>query len=116
MVRRVNTGAHYGVRDWLAQRFSAVFMVLYSIFLLSYVVLHQPLNYAQWHGLFQQQAMRIFTLLFALSLFIHAWVGVRDVLMDYVRSTWLRLSLQVATIAALLVYSMWVVSLLWGAA
>ena len=116
MVRRVNTGAHYGVRDWLVQRFSAVFMVLYSVFLLSYVALHQPLNYTQWYGLFQQQAMRIFTLLFALSLFLHAWVGVRDVLMDYVRATWLRLSLQVATIAALLVYSMWVVSLLWGAA
>ena len=116
MVKRVNAGAHYGVRDWLAQRFSAVFMALYSVFLLSYIVLHQPLNYSLWHDLFQQEAMRIFTLLFALSLFLHAWVGVRNVLMDYVRVTWLRLSLQVATIAVLLVYSIWAVSLLWRVA
>lgn len=116
MVKRVNTGAHYGVRDWLAQRFSAVFMLLYSVFLLSYLALHRPLNYNVWHELFQHTSMRFFTLLFALSLFVHAWVGVRDVLMDYVRATWLRLSLQVATIAVLLLYSMWTVALLWNAA
>lgn len=113
MVKRVNTGAHYGVRDWLAQRFSAVLMLLYTLFLLVYLIMHQPMNYAIWHGLFQQEGMRFFTLLFAFSLFVHAWVGVRDVLMDYVRATWLRLSLQVATIAALLLYSMWTVFLLW---
>ena len=114
MVRRVNTGAHYGVRDWLAQRFSAVLMLLYTLFLLTYLALHQPINYTSWHGLFQQEGMRFFTLLFALSLFVHAWVGVRDVLMDYVRATWLRLSLQVATITVLLLYTMWTVSLLWS--
>ena len=116
MVKRVHTGAHYGVRDWLVQRFSAVFMLLYTIFLLGYLAYHQPLIFEAWHGLFQQTSMRFFTLLFALSLFAHAWVGVRNVLMDYVRATWLRLSLQVATIAALLLYGMWAVALLWSAA
>lgn len=114
MVKRVNTGAHYGVRDWLAQRFSAVLMLLYILFLLVYLILHQPMNYASWRGLFQQEGMRFFTLLFAFSLLLHAWIGVRDVLMDYVRATWLRLSLQVATIAALLIYSMWAISILWS--
>ena len=116
MVKRVNTGAHYGVRDWLVQRFSAVFMLLYTLFLLGYLAYHQTLTFDAWHGLFQQTSMRFITLLFALSLFAHAWVGVRNVLMDYVRATWLRLSLQVATIAALLLYSMWAVALLWSAA
>ena len=114
MVRRAVSGAHYGVRDWLVQRFSAVAMLVYTLALIVYVLMHQPLNYETWQGLFKHAVMRFFTLLFALSLFVHAWVGVRDVLMDYVRSTWVRLSLQVATIAALLLYTMWTVSLLWG--
>ena len=114
MVRRAVSGAHYGVRDWLVQRLSAVVMLVYTFALIAYVLMHQPLNYETWHGLFQYEVTRFFTLLFALSLFVHAWVGVRDVLMDYVRSTWVRLSLQVATIAALLLYTMWTVSLLWS--
>lgn len=113
MVRGAIGGAHYGVRDWLAQRISAAIMLVYSLGLLGYVATHQPLDYVAWQGLFQHQAMRFFTLLFALCLFVHAWIGVRDVLMDYVRATWLRLSLQVATIAALLLYAMWTVSVLW---
>lgn len=114
MLKRVITGAHYGVRDWLAQRLSAVIMLIYSLALLAYVLTHQPMRYATWHGLFQYAAVRFFTLLFALSLFVHAWVGVRDVLMDYVHSTGFRLVLQAATIVALLIYTMWTVTLLWG--
>lgn len=113
-MRRAVSGAHYGVRDWLAQRLSAVIMLVYTVALIAYVLRHQPLSYETWRALFQHEVMRFFTLLFALSLFLHAWVGVRDVLMDYVRSTWVRLSLQVASIAALLLYTMWAVSLLWS--
>ncbi len=114
MLKRAITGAHYGVRDWLAQRLSAAIMVIYSLALLVYVIAHQPMNYAIWHALFQSDAVRFFTLLFALSLFVHAWVGVRDVLMDYVHSTGFRLALQTGTIVALLVYTMWTISILWG--
>lgn len=114
MLKRAIGGAHYGLRDWLAQRMSALIMLAYSLALLGFVLTHQPLQYADWRDLFQHQFVRFFTLLFALALFVHAWVGVRDVLMDYVRASWLRLTLQTATIAALLVYTMWTVSILWG--
>ena len=114
MVSRVVSGAHYGLRDWLVQRFSAVIMLAYSVTLIAYVVMHQPLHYAMWHALFSHASMRYFTLLFALSLYLHAWVGVRDILMDYVRLTWIRLSLQVATIVVLVLYAMWIVTILWS--
>jgi succinate dehydrogenase / fumarate reductase membrane anchor subunit len=114
MVSRVVSGAHYGLRDWLVQRFSAVIMLAYSVTLIAYVAMHQPLHYATWHALFSHASMRYFTLLFALSLYLHAWVGVRDILMDYVRLTWVRLSLQVATIVVLVLYGMWIVTILWS--
>ena len=31
MTQRIVTGAHYGLRDWLAQRITAVIMAVYSV-------------------------------------------------------------------------------------
>jgi succinate dehydrogenase / fumarate reductase membrane anchor subunit len=57
--------------------------------------------------------MRIATLLFAASLAWHAWVGVRDILMDYVKHDGLRLALQVATVLLLAGYVGWAIEILW---
>ena len=114
MVKRIVSGAHYGLKDWLVQRFTAVIMLLYTVALLGWLLAQRPVDYATWRALFDGAWMRYFTLLFALSLFLHAWVGVRDILMDYVRPARLRLPLQVATIVVLLLYTMWVVNILWS--
>jgi succinate dehydrogenase / fumarate reductase, membrane anchor subunit len=57
--------------------------------------------------------MRVATLLFAVSLAWHAWVGVRDIVMDYVKPDGLRLGLQVVTILVLASYVGWTVQVLW---
>ena len=82
MVERIVSGAHYGLRDWLLQRVTAVVMALYSLFLAAFLLTHQPLQFADWSGLFLNHWMRLASLLFLLSLYLHAWVGVRDILMD----------------------------------
>ncbi|HWP87652.1 MAG TPA: succinate dehydrogenase, hydrophobic membrane anchor protein, partial [Burkholderiales bacterium] len=41
MVNRAVTGAHYGLRDWLAQRVTAVVMLLYTL-LLVWLLLATP--------------------------------------------------------------------------
>ena len=33
-IQRIVSGAHYGLRDWLAQRITGLIMALYTIFLL----------------------------------------------------------------------------------
>lgn len=114
MVKRVVSGAHYGLKDWLLQRFTALIMLVYSIALLSWLVLQGSMNYEAWHALFNISWVRYFTLLFAFSLMLHAWVGMRDILMDYVHATGLRLALQIGVIAALLLYTIWVVDILWS--
>jgi succinate dehydrogenase / fumarate reductase, membrane anchor subunit len=114
MVKRVVVGAHYGLRDWLAQRVSAVIMALYTLLVACYALANQPLGYAQWKGMFAQGAMRVLTLVFFLSLFYHAWVGIRDILMDYIKNTALRLVLEIIVILALVAYTIWTVSILWG--
>ena len=114
MVDRIVTGAHYGLRDWLFQRITAVIMAVYILLMAVYVLLHPNLDYNAWTGLFSSQVMRAFSLLFLLAVYIHAWVGVRDVVMDYVKSAGARLAIYVLVILALLLYVIWSVIILWG--
>ena len=114
MVKRIVVGAHYGLRDWLVQRVSAVVMVVYTLLVIAILLAQSPLQYAEWKALFSEQWMRLASLLFLLSLYIHAWVGVHDILIDYVHATGIRLGLQVAVILALVVYTAWSVQILWG--
>lgn len=114
MVNRVVTGAHYGLRDWLAQRLTATVMVLYSLAFAGYLLLHPDLSYDQWLLLFSDNVVRTFSLLFLLCLFYHAWIGVRDVVMDYVKPAWVRLLIHVVVILLLLLYAIWSVQILWG--
>jgi succinate dehydrogenase / fumarate reductase membrane anchor subunit len=113
MVRRVVTGAHYGLRDWLAQRITAVIMAVYSMVVVFVLLTGKPIAYGAWRDLFAQGWMRVATLLFAASLAWHAWVGMRDILMDYIKPDGLRLSLQVGTLLVIAAYLGWAIQILW---
>ncbi len=114
MVNRVVVGAHYGLRDWLMQRVTAVLMAVCLVSIAAYLLMQPYLDYNVWTRLFSSQAVRAFTLLFMLSLFYHAWVGMRDIVMDYVKPASVRLLIHVLVIMALLLYSIWSVQILWG--
>jgi succinate dehydrogenase / fumarate reductase membrane anchor subunit len=111
-VKRLVVGAHYGLRDWLAQRITAAIMAVYTVLAVAVVLKNQPLTYAVWKDLFARGWMRVATLLFAVSLAWHAWVGVRDILMDYVKPDGPRLALQVFFILLLASYLGWAVQVL----
>ena len=111
---KLPVGAHYGLRDWLSQRITAVVMTLYSALLLGIVLWHGGLDYVTWQALFAGNAFRVATFLFMASLLVHAWVGVRNILMDYAKPMSLRLALQIAVICLLVGYAGWTVQVLWG--
>jgi len=112
VVTRVIVGAHYGLKGWLAQRVTAVVMLVYTIaFLLA--LGRGPVTYASWKALFAQGWMRFATFLFIASVLIHAWIGVRNIWMDYVKHAGLRLTLQIATILWLAGCAGWAMQILW---
>jgi succinate dehydrogenase / fumarate reductase membrane anchor subunit len=113
VVNRIVVGAHYGLRSWLVQRMSAVVMALYTALFLAAVLVVRPGDHAAWRALFAHGWMRVATLVFFVSLLLHAWVGVRDILMDYVKPTGLRLGLEVAVIVALVALGGWAIDILW---
>jgi len=114
MLNRIVTGAHYGLRDWLIQRVTAVMMVLYTLSIVVYCLLQPVLDYNAWTLLFSSNIVRTFSLLFFISVFYHTWIGMRGIVMDYVKHAFIRLFIHVLVILALLLYVIWSVQILWG--
>ena len=113
--KKIPVGAHYGWQDWLAQRVTAVIMVLFSVVIIGFFMFKGGVNYAGWKELFRSQLFRILALLFFLSVYYHAWIGIKDVLMDYIKPAGIRVGLQVAVLLFLLACSIWSVAIIWGA-
>ncbi len=111
--KRTVVGAHYGLRDWLAQRVTGVVMALFTLAVIVQILLPGEMGYDKWAGMFSRQWMKVLTFIAIVSLLWHAWVGVRDILMDYVKPLGTRLALQVATIVWLVGCVGWAVQVLW---
>ena len=116
--KRLVVGAHYGLRDWLAQRLTAVILAAYMLFLVIYLVVvvraGGGFGYEQWAGMFAPVWMKVITLIALLALMYHAWIGMRDVWMDYVRATGIRLGLLLLTILWLVFCAIWSAQILWS--
>lgn len=112
--KRNVVGAHYGTRDWLAQRVTAVLIVLFTaVVLVQVLFVRGPIGYEAWAGIFAPQWMKFITFGVIIALVWHIWIGVRDIWMDYFRSTSLRLVLQVFTLIWLAGCAGWGFQVLW---
>jgi succinate dehydrogenase / fumarate reductase membrane anchor subunit len=117
--KRLVVGAHYGTIDFIAQRVTAVIMAVYTIVLFLGILFTPEMNFESWRNLFTFTVIGIpagqmlATLAF-LSVAWHAWIGVRDIWMDYVRSAGLRLFLQVLTILWLVGGIVFFAKILWS--
>jgi len=96
-----------GMRAWLLQRLTAVYIAIYSLSLIAWVVSKSPVNFNSWFNLFSNPIILITTIIFYLSLFIHAWVGMRDILVDYVKPSSVRFVFLTALAVFLTVMTIW---------
>jgi succinate dehydrogenase / fumarate reductase membrane anchor subunit len=111
--KRIVVGAHYGFSHWLAQRATAIIMALYTVVLLVAYLFGSGVSYERWARLFAFMPMKLLTLVAFLALAYHAWVGMRDIWMDYIKPVWLRLVLHGATVLWLLAMLSWAIAVLW---
>lgn len=104
------------LRAWMVQRFTAVYMLLFVVFMLLHFVFDRPHSYVDWLHWINAPFVLIAAALFFVALLLHAWVGLRDVMMDYVRALPVRVAL-LASLAFLLIgLGLWVMQILMLAA
>ncbi len=121
MVTAVTSLGRSGLSDWLIQRFTAVVLGIYTVFIVAFILQNPDLTYEQWSGLFDHLWVRIFSLIVLLSTAAHAWIGLWAVLMDYVttrmmggKAFFLRITAFSIYAIVTLAYVVWGIEILWG--
>ena len=116
--KRIVVGAHYGLKEWVLQRMTAIVMAVYTLALAIAVLVTPDLNYEKWVHFFNFEIFtvpvgKIMAMLAFGSLFYHAWIGIRDIWMDYIKPTGVRLGLQVLTVLWLVGSAGYAAQILW---
>ena len=114
MTQRHTVGAHYGITDWLIQRLTAIVMVAYTVLLLGIAMWKGGIDYSLWQALFGNSAFKLASFLFMVALLYHAWIGMRDIYMDYLKHVGVRLAFETVTVIVLVGYLGWTLQILWG--
>jgi len=90
MVNNAATVGRSGVHDFILIRTSAIVLTLYTLFIAYFFISTTEVTYAVWHGFFANLGVKIFTMLALISLLIHLWIGIWQVLSDYVKPAFLQ--------------------------
>jgi succinate dehydrogenase / fumarate reductase, membrane anchor subunit len=85
----------HGFSDWAWQRITALVMVAYSLlFVVRFIAFPPSAGYLGWKVWWNFAYFKVFSLLFFLALTYHAWLGVKEITMDYIHNEDLRKTLQ----------------------
>ncbi|MCC6209387.1 MAG: succinate dehydrogenase, hydrophobic membrane anchor protein [Gammaproteobacteria bacterium] len=103
-----------GLRAWLWQRLSAVYLLGYALFVFTALAVSPPESYAAWRAWMSGPMVGLATALFFGALLLHAWVGMRDVIIDYAGVLSLRLALLAVTGLGLAGAGLWVLRTLYS--
>ena len=102
-----------GLRAWLVQRISAVCMLLFIVFFLLHFVVDRPHSFAAWHAWMTNPGVSIATAVFFAALLAHAWVGLRDVIMDYIHPVAFRVGVLALLGFGIAATGLWLMRILW---
>jgi succinate dehydrogenase / fumarate reductase membrane anchor subunit len=102
----------HGLRDWLLQRLTAIYLACFFVYLLVHFLLQPPHNFQEWHDWMTRPAMIIATALFFLAVLVHGWVGMRDVVLDYVHVISLRITILSLIALTLIASGVWTMRIL----
>ena len=114
MVNNVATLGRNGVHDFILIRATALIMAAYSIFMLGFFICNPEVTFELWQGLFANLAMKVFTILTIIAVLFHAWIGIWQVLTDYVKNIKVRGLLQFIFTMTLFTYVIAVLLTVWG--
>ena len=100
-----------GTRAWLLQRLSAVYLLVFTAFVLARLAFGTPQSYQTWHAWLSGIGTEVAVLLFFVALLLHSWIGLRDVVIDYVHPLGLRLVVLGAVALGEIALGLWVAAI-----
>ncbi|RQW64134.1 succinate dehydrogenase, hydrophobic membrane anchor protein [Vibrio viridaestus] len=115
MVKSISSVGRNGVHDFILIRATAIIMTLFTLYMVSFVAFTDNIDYQIWSSFFGSTFTKVFTMITLVCILIHGWIGLWQVLTDYVKCAKLRAGLQLVVIAALLAYFFTGLFVLWGA-
>lgn len=101
-----------GMHAWLVQRLSAIYMAVFTVVASLYFWLYPVADYAAWRQLWSQPLSSVAVALLFIALLVHVWVGIRDVLLDYVQPPVLRFVLLALLWGWCLALGLWLLRIL----
>lgn len=96
-----------GMRAWLLQRLSAFYLALIIIIVSVWWITTDSITYTEWRQLIGHPFIAVMLALFFLALLFHAWVGIRDIMVDYIPNIGIRLVLLLTIAGVLLAMAIW---------
>jgi len=116
---RLVVGAHYGTAQYIIQRVTAIILAVYTLILLIGFLSMSGFTYEGWRNLFTFDMLglpvgQVLATLAFLSLAWHAYIGIRDIWMDYVKPVGIRLGLYVLSILWLAGAAIYFITIVWG--
>ncbi len=96
-----------GLKAWVVQRITAVYLAVFTVYLVLHLVYAAPVDYSAWRAWVARPAVSVGFLLFVPALLAHAWVGIRDVLIDYVKRIGARVFLLALVAFAFIACGLW---------
>lgn len=104
----------HGFGDWAWQRLTAGTMAVYSVVTLVYWLIATPSGFEGWKAWCSPVPFRLLSLLFFWALMYHAWLGLREIMMDYVHNQGVRSKLEWLVRIALVGYAAWSAIIVWS--
>ncbi len=104
-----------GLKAWIVQRVSAVYLGLFLVYLLGHFTLSPPADHEALRAWVAGPLVALGLLVFVPVLLAHAWIGIRDVLIDYVHPLGARVLLLSLFAFVFLASGLWALRAILGA-
>lgn len=102
-----------GMNAWLIQRLSGIYVAFFSLILLGIFTTTPPQSYTEWVSIFVSPLLQIGFSLFIVALLFHAWIGLRDIVLDYIHPLSLKIIVFSLVLIALFGSGLWVLRALY---
>lgn len=114
MIILSNIGWKSGLREWILQRFTGIYIAIYFIFIFFYLLINDKITFLSWNILFSSFYFKIATLILVFNIVLHLSIGMSIIVTDYIKNTILRIITDFIINLILLSYIFCIMQILWS--